>query len=376
MQGDPVARGHLADHFAGHPAYQQRGSGGVVVDRDVGFGQHLPQQVQLRAADPDAVGAADELADRVTRSAGRGRSPPGVRRCRAISLYQVARHEHRAALAASVLNRLRSQRMPSGSRPLTGSSNSSTGGSPSSAAAMPRRWCMPSEKLPDPLRRPRRVRPDRAPRRPGGPGMPLRLREPEQVRARRPAVDGRPAPAARRPCRSGSSTRDRAGRPSGAVRGRAVEPEDHPHRRGLARAVRPEETGHSTRFDGERQVVAARVRPNILVSPANSIIASILSPCGGLRLHRCGRRLGRLCGGRRLATESSASVLLIEAGGSERLSDDSRAAARAHAVRDLVGLGVPDRAGVGLCRSADRAAAWPSTRRLQRNERHVLGQGQ
>ena len=35
-----------------------------------------------------------------------------------------------------------------GSRPLTGSSNSSTGGSPSSADAMPRRWAMPRENLP------------------------------------------------------------------------------------------------------------------------------------------------------------------------------------------------------------------------------------
>ena len=48
--------------------------------------------------------------------------------------------------AASCFIRLRTQRMPSGSRPLTGSSKSSTCGSPSSAAAMPRRCPMPSEK--------------------------------------------------------------------------------------------------------------------------------------------------------------------------------------------------------------------------------------
>ncbi len=47
---------------------------------------------------------------------------------------------------ASCFIRLRTHRMPSGSRPLTGSSKSSTCGSPSSAAAMPRRWPMPSEK--------------------------------------------------------------------------------------------------------------------------------------------------------------------------------------------------------------------------------------
>src|SRR6266545_5277632 len=50
--------------------------------------------------------------------------------------------------AASSLAKPLNQRMPSGSRPLTGSSNSSTGGSPSSAAAMPSRCRMPSEKPP------------------------------------------------------------------------------------------------------------------------------------------------------------------------------------------------------------------------------------
>ncbi len=48
--------------------------------------------------------------------------------------------------AASRRIRLRTHRMPSGSSPFTGSSNSSTCGSPSSAAAMPSRWPMPSEK--------------------------------------------------------------------------------------------------------------------------------------------------------------------------------------------------------------------------------------
>ena len=42
--------------------------------------------------------------------------------------------------------KLRIQRMPSGSSPLTGSSNISTCGSPSNAAAIPSRWDMPSEK--------------------------------------------------------------------------------------------------------------------------------------------------------------------------------------------------------------------------------------
>ena len=50
--------------------------------------------------------------------------------------------------AASSRRNPRIQRMPSGSSPLTGSSNISTAGSPSSAAAMPSRCFMPSENPP------------------------------------------------------------------------------------------------------------------------------------------------------------------------------------------------------------------------------------
>ncbi len=45
----------------------------------------------------------------------------------------------------------RIHRIPSGSRPLTGSSDMRTSGSPSRAAAMPSRWLMPSEKPSDRL---------------------------------------------------------------------------------------------------------------------------------------------------------------------------------------------------------------------------------
>ena len=64
----------------------------------------------------------------------------------AISLIRCEETKTVRPSAASDFIRLRTQRMPSGSRPLTGSSKSSTWGSPSSAAAMPRRWPMPSEK--------------------------------------------------------------------------------------------------------------------------------------------------------------------------------------------------------------------------------------
>ncbi len=60
--------------------------------------------------------------------------------------------------AARSLSRFRSQRTPSGSSPLTGSSSSSTSGSPNTAAAMPSRWDIPSEKPPD-LRSPASERP-------------------------------------------------------------------------------------------------------------------------------------------------------------------------------------------------------------------------
>ena len=50
--------------------------------------------------------------------------------------------------AASSRMRPRIHTIPSGSRPLTGSSNMSTGGSPSNAAAIPSRCRMPSERPP------------------------------------------------------------------------------------------------------------------------------------------------------------------------------------------------------------------------------------
>ena len=55
--------------------------------------------------------------------------------------------------AARAFIRFLIHRMPSGSRPLTGSSNISIFGSPSIVAAMPRRWLMPREKPLDRLRR-------------------------------------------------------------------------------------------------------------------------------------------------------------------------------------------------------------------------------
>ena len=50
--------------------------------------------------------------------------------------------------SAWLRRKVRSQCTPSGSRPLAGSSRTSTDGSPSRAAARPRRWRMPSENPP------------------------------------------------------------------------------------------------------------------------------------------------------------------------------------------------------------------------------------
>src|SRR5579859_7533026 len=74
---------------------------------------------------------------------------PITSRCsavRAISLIRWLETSTVRPSAASVRMRVRTQWMPSGSRPFTGSSKMSTAGSPSSAEAMPSRWLMPSEK--------------------------------------------------------------------------------------------------------------------------------------------------------------------------------------------------------------------------------------
>ena len=61
---------------------------------------------------------------------------------------QMAGDEDRAALRGPARSRPRSHLIPSGSRPLAGSSRISASGSPSRAAARPRRCFMPSEKAP------------------------------------------------------------------------------------------------------------------------------------------------------------------------------------------------------------------------------------
>ena len=94
-------------------------------DRAVLAAEHL---LERAAAAQDAVRDHDDVVDAL-RDLGQ----------------EVARHEHGAPRAACSRSSPRIQRIPGGSRPLTGSSRISTSGSPSSAAAIARRWRMPIE---------------------------------------------------------------------------------------------------------------------------------------------------------------------------------------------------------------------------------------
>ena len=73
-----------------------------------------------------------------------------IRRVAVWAISLIRCEETKTVLPASASSRSipRIQRMPSTSRPFTGSSRTTVAGSPSSAAAMPSRWAMPSENLP------------------------------------------------------------------------------------------------------------------------------------------------------------------------------------------------------------------------------------
>ena len=157
---------------------------------------------------------------------------------------------------ARPFKRLRTQRIPSGSSPFTGSSNSSTSGSPSSAAAMPSRWPMPSENFPARWRAT-----DASPTRSSTSSTRPRRdvvglgEHPQVVAGAAPGMDRlgleEGADLVERPREivvMAAVHRDVAGV-------RDVEAHDHAHRRRLARAVRTEESGHDARADVEAQLV-------------------------------------------------------------------------------------------------------------------------
>ena len=102
-------------------------------------------RVDVGRVDHQPAGRGEEVLDRVLRHEAALRHH---RRAGADQLdlaEEVARQEHGGAAAASSANRARISRMPCGSRPLVGSSSTSSLGWRMSAAARPRRWRMPSE---------------------------------------------------------------------------------------------------------------------------------------------------------------------------------------------------------------------------------------
>ena len=174
----------------------------------------------------------------------------------AISLIRCDETKTVRPSAASSLSRLRIQWMPSGSRPLTGSSRISVCGSPSSAAAMPSRWPMPSENSPARFFA-TVVQPDEVDHLVDAAlGMPCVCASASRwLYAERPGVDG-----ARLEQRADLVQRRGVVAVGLAVdghvaRGRRVEAEDQPHRRRLPGAVRAEEAGHDPGLDGEGELV-------------------------------------------------------------------------------------------------------------------------
>ncbi len=154
------------------------------------------------------------------------------------------------------LSRFLIQWMPSGSRPLTGSSRIKVAGSPSSAAAMPSRWPIPSENVPDRL--------------PATSVSPVIAITSSTRRREMPVVAAsasRWSRALRPLCTafaSSSAPTSRSGAACAAYRrpltvtraGRGrVQPENHPDGGRLARPVRPKEPGHHPGPDGKAQIV-------------------------------------------------------------------------------------------------------------------------
>ena len=146
--------------------------------------------------------------------------------------------------------------MPSGSRPLEGSSSTSTSGSPSRAAARPRRCRMPM------LYSPARLR--------AAAGMPVSSSssstrrsgtDPASARTRRWSRPLRPgwkfvASSAAPTVPIGSWQVDVATTVDGrGAAGLVDQPQEHPERGGLARAVGAEEAGDAAGLDVEVQVV-------------------------------------------------------------------------------------------------------------------------
>ena len=125
--------------------------------------------------------------------------------------------------AARLFMNVRIQRMPSGSSPFTGSSNSSTSGSPSSAPARPSRCFMPRENLPTAL--PATLLSPTVSSTSSTRARGSRWTPPSTAGGPAPIGSGAPSsrPAARRPCAADGAARRRADRRSAPARCRVVQ---------------------------------------------------------------------------------------------------------------------------------------------------------
>ena len=184
--------------------------------------------------------------------------------------------------------------MPSGSSPLTGSSNMSTGGSPSSAAAMPSRCAIPA-------RSPRLAARNRGEADElehlvdaAAGGRCSRQPASRWSRARRPgcvAVASSSAPTSR----SGAAQVAVAPATDERLAGvRRVEAEDQAHRRRLPGAVRPHEAGDAARV--ARRTTGRRRRASVRTASSNPCTLRSPRSCahGTTRAPVCRRARSRL----------------------------------------------------------------------------------
>ncbi len=171
--------------------------------------------------------------------------------------------------AARRRNSVRIQRIPSGSRPLTGSSHSSTPGSPSSAAARPSRCRMPSENFPA-RRGGHAVEADEVEHLVHPPGADaVALGQAEQVMERAaPAVQRAGLEHRAHLVQRAPDVRVGAAVDQHRAAGRPVQAEDHPHRGRLAGAVGSEEAGDDAGTDVEAELVDGPHRAVVLAQPA------------------------------------------------------------------------------------------------------------
>ena len=152
--------------------------------------------------------------------------------------------------------RLRIHTIPSGSRPLMGSSNITVSGSPSRAAAIPSRWLMPSEKVPSRLAGDV-GEPDEFEHLADPPAVDaVAIGEPSEVVGGGPAtVDGLGVEQRAQGSEGVGQLPVRSAVDADGACGRCVQAEDHPHGGRLAGAVWTEEAGHSARPDDKGDFV-------------------------------------------------------------------------------------------------------------------------